>query len=127
MIGVLAQSEEVPPPWRCYRAGSAGKRGRNHNRLLRLSPVPDCGGPGLREVFLSEVQPGGGDSGILRHLWRRPSGLCLPANAAPTIRSFPNKFVQTPSLIVVIYEADVPGLRQIFLDGRAHLNDGNPT
>jgi hypothetical protein len=56
-----------------------------------------------------------------------PGGYCLPANAASITRAFPYKFVQTPSLIVVIHESDTPGLRQIFLDGRGHPKDWNPT
>ena len=56
-----------------------------------------------------------------------PGAFCLPANAAPITRAFPYKFVQTPSLIVVITESDTPGVRQIFLDGRAHPADPNPT
>jgi hypothetical protein len=56
-----------------------------------------------------------------------PGGYCLPANAASITRAFPYKFVQTPSLIVVIHESDTPGLRQIFLDGRPHPKDWNPT
>ena len=30
------------------------------------------------------------------------------------------KFIQTPDLIVVLVELSVPGVRQIFLDGRPH-------
>jgi len=56
-----------------------------------------------------------------------PGGFCLPANAAPITRAFPYKFVQTPKLIVVLHESDTPGVRQIFLDGRGHPTDGNPT
>jgi hypothetical protein len=56
-----------------------------------------------------------------------PGAFCLPANAAPITRAFPYKFVQTPSLMVVITESDTPGVRQIFLDGRAHPADPNPT
>ena len=56
-----------------------------------------------------------------------PGAYCLPANAAPITRAFPYKFVQTPSLMVVITESDTPGIRQIFLDGRAHPADSNPT
>ena len=55
-----------------------------------------------------------------------PGAFCLPANAAPITRAFPYKFVQTPSLIVVITESDTPGVRQIFMDGRAHPADPNP-
>ncbi|MBZ5632559.1 MAG: carboxypeptidase-like regulatory domain-containing protein [Acidobacteriia bacterium] len=56
-----------------------------------------------------------------------PGGFCLPANASSITRAFPYKFVQTPSLIVVITESDTPGLRQIFMDGRPHPADWNPT
>lgn len=56
-----------------------------------------------------------------------PGGYCLPANAAPITRAFPYKFVQTPTLIVVLHESDTPGVRQIFLDGRGHPPDINPT
>ena len=56
-----------------------------------------------------------------------PGAYCMPANAAPITRAFPHKFVQTPSLIVVLHESDTPGVRQIFLDGRGHPEDMNPT
>jgi len=56
-----------------------------------------------------------------------PGGMCLPANAAPITRAFPYKFVQTASLIVALHESDTPGMRQIFLDGRGHPPDMNPT
>jgi hypothetical protein len=56
-----------------------------------------------------------------------PGGYCMPANAAPITRAFPYKFVQTPRLIVVLHESDTPGVRQIFLDGRGHPADMNPT
>ena len=60
-----------------------------------------------------------------------PGGYCLPPNAASITRAFPYKFVQTPKLIVVLYESDTPGIRQIFLDGRGHPKPtdatGDPT
>jgi hypothetical protein len=56
-----------------------------------------------------------------------PGGYCLPANAAPITRAFPYKFVQTASLIVALHESDTPGYRQIFLDGRGHPKEMNPT
>jgi hypothetical protein len=56
-----------------------------------------------------------------------PGGYCLPANADSITRAFPYKFVQTSTLIVLIHESDTPGLRQIFLDGRGHPKDGQPT
>jgi len=36
------------------------------------------------------------------------------------------KFVQTPHLLVILFE-DVPGYRQVFLDGRDHPADAAPT
>lgn len=39
---------------------------------------------------------------------------------------FPNKFIQTPGVIVILQEAD-GGLRQIFTDGRKHTADPQPT
>jgi len=56
-----------------------------------------------------------------------PGGYCLPANAAPITRAFPYKLVETPTLIVMIHESDTPGVRQIFMDGRGHPRDPNPT
>jgi hypothetical protein len=51
-----------------------------------------------------------------------PSSLPLPGASTP----FLGKIVQTPGLIVLLFE-DVGGFRQIFLDGRAHPADVNPT
>jgi hypothetical protein len=36
------------------------------------------------------------------------------------------KFAQTPSLLVMLFE-DLPGIRQIYLDGRPHPKDWKPT
>ena len=51
-----------------------------------------------------------------------PSGLPVPSIAPPHLV----KFVQTPTLLVILSES-VPGFRQVFLDGRAHPADPNPT
>ena len=55
-----------------------------------------------------------------------PNARCLPAGllqAGPFFR----KFVQTPTLLVVLNEHDALSFRQIFLDGRAHPPDLDPT
>jgi hypothetical protein len=39
---------------------------------------------------------------------------------------FPNKFIQTPGVIVILQEAD-GGVRQIFTDGRTHTADPQPS
>ena len=46
----------------------------------------------------------------------------VPGSAAPFIE----KFVQTPSLLVILFE-DVPNVRQVFLDGRTHPSNWDPT
>jgi hypothetical protein len=57
-----------------------------------------------------------------------PHNHCLPGpppapgSAAPFIE----KFVQTGSLVVILFE-DVPGFRQVFLDGRGHPSNWDPT
>src|SRR5215216_261113 len=48
----------------------------------------------------------------------RPSGHCLPAGIVRFTDPF--KIVQTPSLIVILLEDDVPAARQIYVDGRGH-------
>jgi hypothetical protein len=54
-----------------------------------------------------------------------PFGFCLPGIPTPTIPLF-YKFVQTRGLMVVLFEHE-PHYRQIFLDGRAHPKDADPT
>ncbi len=54
-----------------------------------------------------------------------PSAYCLPGEIFPSA-PLPYKIVQTPSLIVQLSEF-VGGFRQIFLDGRKHPADPDPT
>ncbi len=54
-----------------------------------------------------------------------PEGHCLPAGV-PRISPFPQKFVQTPTLVVVLDEGNVHSYRQFFLDGRGHPKDMDP-
>lgn len=48
-----------------------------------------------------------------------PEGFCLPAGV-PRISPFPQKYVQTKDLFVILDEGNVHSYRQIFLDGRGH-------
>jgi hypothetical protein len=53
---------------------------------------------------------------------------CLPGNP-PTgggTAPFIAKFVQKPSLLIILLE-DYPGFRQVFMDGREHPEDPNPS
>src|SRR6204780_3174686 len=57
-----------------------------------------------------------------------PLGRCLP-HGVPRINTnglFPFKIVQTPGLVVILYE-QLNLFRQIFLDGRKVEKDANPT
>jgi hypothetical protein len=56
-----------------------------------------------------------------------PTTQCLPGGVPfGGLLPFPNKFIQTPGLIVILQEAD-GGLRQIFTDGRKHTADPQPS
>lgn len=52
---------------------------------------------------------------------------CLPTATTLLGRLGVNRLVQTPALLVILNEADVPGHREIFLDGRSHPKDIDPT
>ncbi|MFM2125755.1 MAG: hypothetical protein RL328_2206 [Acidobacteriota bacterium] len=56
-----------------------------------------------------------------------PRGLCLPGGVVRTNSQDLTKFVQTPQLLVILLEGSAPGFRQIFLDGRPHPKDFNPS
>jgi len=58
---------------------------------------------------------------------QNPGAFCLPQAATPFLASFPHKLVQTPSVIVHLTEFTTPGYRQIFIDGRGHPQDWNPS
>jgi hypothetical protein len=54
-----------------------------------------------------------------------PSSRCLPGSI--TLFSLFNQIIQTPSILVLIHEGDVPGHRLVYLDGREHPRDKDPT
>ena len=76
--------------------------------------------PWAQEIFDERV------ASIFRN---HPHNECLPGDA-PTpyggASPFLIKIVQKPELMVVLLE-DLPGYRQIFVDGRAHPDDVNPS
>src|ERR1043166_5939191 len=47
-----------------------------------------------------------------------PGAHCLPRGLTNAGALFPYKLVQTPTLLVMIFEDDTPSHRQVFLDGR---------
>ena len=55
-----------------------------------------------------------------------PEASCLPAGV-PRMAPYPWKIVQQPKLVVFLFEGNIHTYRQIFLDGRAHPDDPDPT
>jgi len=55
-----------------------------------------------------------------------PGAHCLPRGITNAGALFPFKLVQTPGLLVMLFEDDIPSHRQVFLDGRSHPKDPNP-
>ena len=55
-----------------------------------------------------------------------PGESCLPGDIL-LISPFIYKIIQTPSVIALLWEGNVPGIVQIFLDGRAHPKDLDPS
>jgi Carboxypeptidase regulatory-like domain len=56
-----------------------------------------------------------------------PGARCLTRGVTAAGALFPYRLVQTRSMLVMIFEDDIPSHRQIFLDGRSHPKDPNPS
>jgi hypothetical protein len=61
------------------------------------------------------------------HLGDDPRAQCLPSGVSRMHFLDLVKFVQTPTLLIAVIESAVPPVRQIFLDGRTHPRDLQPT
>ncbi len=55
-----------------------------------------------------------------------PQASCLPSGV-PRISPYPWRIVQTPTHIFFLFEANIHSYRQIFMDGRKHPADLDPT
>jgi hypothetical protein len=55
-----------------------------------------------------------------------PEANCLPTGV-PRMAPYPWKIVQTPQYIYFLFEGNIHSYRQIFMDGRKHTKDPNPT
>jgi Carboxypeptidase regulatory-like domain len=56
-----------------------------------------------------------------------PFSHCLPLGVLLSGTGSPFRTVHTPTFMAMLFELDVPGFRQIYLDGRAHPKDLYPT
>lgn len=73
--------------------------------------------PWAEKLFMERAANGGRD---------HPSGFCLPGD--PILKDpFLYKIVQTPSLIVILWEGNLPGVTQVFMDGRGHPANHDPS
>ena len=55
-----------------------------------------------------------------------PEALCLPTGV-PRRDPYPTKIIQTDKVVVILYEGNIHSFRQIFMDGRPHPEDPDPT
>jgi hypothetical protein len=55
-----------------------------------------------------------------------PGAHCLPRGITNAGALFPYRLVQTPTLLIMLFEDDIPSHRQVFLDGRSHPKDMDP-
>lgn len=56
-----------------------------------------------------------------------PGARCLTRGITNAGTIFPYKLVQTPKLLIMLFEDDIPSHRQVFLDGRAQPKDPDPS
>jgi hypothetical protein len=56
-----------------------------------------------------------------------PYSRCLPLGILLSGTGAPFRTVHTPTFMAMLFELDVPGYRQIYLDGRSHPKDFDPT
>jgi len=104
------------------------------------APRTSSGNPNLSGVWLIKDDPYPEDPDVLpwaaaliderrqNNTRDAPHNHCLPGPppASGSASPFIAKFLQTPSLLVILIE-DNPGFRQVFLDGRVHPSNWNPT
>jgi hypothetical protein len=55
-----------------------------------------------------------------------PEANCLPTGV-PRMSPYPWRIIQTPNLVFFLFEGNIHSYRQVFIDGRAHAKDVNPT
>jgi hypothetical protein len=55
-----------------------------------------------------------------------PAAKCLPMGV-PRLAPYPEKIVQFPNELLILFEGDIHSFRQIFFDGRNHPKDLDPT
>jgi hypothetical protein len=107
------------------KSSSSGLAPRGRDGKLDLSGVwtgnaPDVDVPDLlpwaEEITKQRRARGAGN----------PSESCLPGDNL-LVSPFIYKIIQTPAVIAILWEGNVPGFVQVFLDGRAHPKNLDPS
>jgi hypothetical protein len=146
-VSLIAQTPATPTP-----AQNAGKaKSGNVGLYQRQPPAPTGPAPKFADGTpdLSGVWLGGGssDADISRGLkagstlvmlpWAEalvktrkskedPEANCLPSGI-PRGSPYPWRIVQTPTHYFILFEGNIHSFRQIFMDGRKHPDDPDPT
>jgi hypothetical protein len=55
-----------------------------------------------------------------------PEANCLPTGV-PRLAPYPMKFIQSPTLFLILFEGNIHSYRQVFLDRTEHPKDSDPT
>ena len=154
-VPVLAQRQSAPSPdptaspnpnAATTAAGSGGlNTGRGRGQAAAQGPAPKL--PDGRPDF-SGVWQGGGPVGDLaqgmpkgeeiplneagktlmasRQSADDPEANCLPTGV-PRTAPYPWRMLQTPTHVFILFEGNIHSYRQIFVDGRKHPDDPDPT
>ena len=143
---VLAQRNENPPAPATSPAGAGGlNNGRGRGPQVPQGPAPKLadGRPDFSGVWqvagpvgdLAQGMPKGvavplNEAGktlmASRQSGNDPEANCLPTGV-PRVAPYPMRMLQTPTHIFMLFEGNIHSYRQIFVDGRKHPDDPDPT
>jgi hypothetical protein len=115
-----AQTPKGPPPRTADgKVDFSGIWGPDRNFIYDISSA-------LRPGDTLPIQPWAAKLAAERMSKDDPEALCLPTGV-PRMAPYPWRIVQTPAHIFFLFEGNIHSYRQIFVDGRKHSEDPNPT